>query len=528
MNCPNCHQPTANDAVFCGACGTRLASAAPSAAPDGTLGPTPALAGAGVGAGVGAGNTPFLNSQATASFVARVKGILLSPNSEWPIIASENTSAVALFTTYVIPLAILAALANFIRMSVIGVSMPFGGAFRIPMLAGLSNAVFTCVMAAVGVAIVALIINLLAPTFGGTSDGRRALQTSAYSLTAAYVGSLLGLLPLGTLLSLLAGCYGIYTLHLGLPVMMRSKPDKAVGYTALVVVCTIVLGLILGAVSASLGISRTAGLGAFSRSADREAAQEAAREDAAATVGNAIGGLLGSDEKGKQGIGAAISNLAKTGEQMAQQEKAQQERQSVASSSSSTSSGAASSDAPTADSSQPNPMAAAGGLVAALGGALGGAHRHAPVDFHQLQTLLPATLPGMPQQHASGEASQALGIKKTSATATYRGSGDARAEVNITDATGVAGLMDAAASFDVNSATESDSGFEKDVSIGGRKVHEKYDRNSHHGQISTLVGRRFAVEITGDNVSMEDLERSLAAVDLKALEGMKDAGATSE
>ena len=82
-------------------------------------------------------------------------------------------------------------------------------------------------MAVLGVALIAGIINLLAPTFGGTLNGRRALRTAAYSLTAAYVGTFLGLLPLGTLWSLLAGLYGIYTLYLGLPLMMRSRPDKA-------------------------------------------------------------------------------------------------------------------------------------------------------------------------------------------------------------------------------------------------------------------------------------------------------------
>jgi hypothetical protein len=526
MNCPNCQQQVANGAAFCGTCGARLASAAPSPAPD-PLRPTPALATAGAqgtaGAGSGsAGGAPF-SHEATASFVARVKGILLSPKTEWQVISGEDTTPVLLFTGYVIPLAVLAALVNFIRLSVVGISMPFGGTFRTPMVAGLTNAVFTCVMAAVGVGIIALIINLLARTFGGTSDLRRALQTSAYSLTAAYIGTILGLLPMGTLLSLLAGLYGIYTLYLGLPVMMRSRPDKAVGYTASVVICSILLGLILGALSASLGIGMSrAGLGAFHHSSDSEAAQE----EAAATVGNAIGSMLGTDDKGKQGLGAAISNLAKAGQQMEQQEKQRAMSSSGSATTASSSSAAASSDS--AGSAQPNPAAAVGGLMSALGGSLGGAHRHAPVDFHQLEAVLPASLPGMTRQQASGAANQALGIKKTSATGTYRGSGDARAEVNITDAAGVAGLMDVAASMNVNESSESDSGFEKDVSLGGRKVHEKYDRNAHHGEISAIVARRFTVDISADNVSVEDLERSMAAVDLSALEGMKDAGATSE
>jgi hypothetical protein len=144
-----------------------------------------------------------------------------------------------------------------------------------------------------------------------------------------------------------------------------------------------------------------------------------------------------------------------------------------------------------------------------------------------LQGLLPASLPGMTRQQASGAANQALGVQKTSATATYQGVGNARAEVEISDATAVSGLIDMADSMNVSQTTESDSGFEKDVSLQGRKVHEKYDRNAHHGELSTLVARRFAVDVSGDNLTIEDLEGALSSLDLKSLEAMKDAGATA-
>jgi hypothetical protein len=380
-------------------------------------------------------------------------------------------------------------------------------------------------MAVLGVALIAGIINLLAPTFGGVRDTRRALRAAAYSLTAAYVGTFLGLLPLGTLLSFLAGLYGIYILYLGLPLMMHSKPDKAVGYTASVVICTLVAGLILGALVGALGLGRGAAFSGFNSS------REQTREESARTVGNAIGGLLGSDQKGKEDIGAAISNLAKTGEQMEQQEKRNAMSSSTTGGSSTTSPPAATTAQASSDSSQaPNPtqaVAAAGGLLSALGGALGGEHRHTPVDFHQLEGLLPAALPGMTRQQARGAANKALGVQQTSASATYQGAGNGRAEVEISDATAVSGLMDMADSMNVSATTESDSGFEKDVTLDGRKVHQKYDRNSHHGELSTLVARRFAVSVSGDDVSVEDLERALSSVDLKSLEALKDAGATA-
>jgi hypothetical protein len=537
MNCPNCQQPVVSNAKFCGGCGQPLGAAAGADLPGVPAGGAPAMALGGGGFGPsaaappGAGNT----TTAAAGLLARIQGIVLSPKVEWPVIAREETPVAKIISTYVVPLTLLVVIVTFVRMSVIGVSMPFGGTIRTPFLGGLTNALVSLVMGLVGVGIVSLIINVLAPTFGGLRDNRKALQVAAYSLTPAYLSVVFGLLPaLGTLLSFVAGLYGIYVLYLGLPVVMRSKPDKAVGYTASVVICTIILGVVLGALSAAIGIGRGAGLAGLTGPSDRELA----REQGAATVANALGGVLGTDEKGKANLASALSNLAKTGEQMGNDAASAGSRaaNSAADAAASASAGVGASAGAASDASaasagtaqnQPNPLAAAGGLMAAVGGALGGSHPHDPVDFHKLEALLPASLPGMSRVHAEGSAKQAIGVKGTSATATYHGNGDARQEIQIADATGVSGLMDLAGSLAGTTSSESDTGYEKDVTIGGHSAHEKYDRNSKHGELSVIVAKRFTVDVTGDAVSMEDLERSLGQIDLGALEGMKEAGASA-
>jgi hypothetical protein len=68
-------------------------------------------------------------------------------------------------------------------------------------------------------------------------------------LTPALLSSVLALSPiLPTLLQLLAGLYGIYVLSLAFPATMNSARDKPFGYTAAVVICTLVTGAILMAV----------------------------------------------------------------------------------------------------------------------------------------------------------------------------------------------------------------------------------------------------------------------------------------
>ena len=46
----------------------------------------------------------------------------------------------------------------------------------------------------------------------------------------------------------MAALYSIYLVYLGLPVLMRSNPDKSIAYTAVVIVAGIVVGIIIAAV----------------------------------------------------------------------------------------------------------------------------------------------------------------------------------------------------------------------------------------------------------------------------------------
>jgi hypothetical protein len=76
-----------------------------------------------------------------------------------------------------------------------------------------------------------------------------------------------------------------------------------------------------------------------------------------------------------------------------------------------------------------------------------------------------------------------------------------------------------------NTTSESDSGFEKDVTIGGRTAHEKYDARNKHGDLSIVLVKRFSVDISGNGVAMNSLEQTLRQIDLARLESMKNSGA---
>ena len=526
MNCPNCQKPIPPNARFCGGCGQSVNNGSTAPPPPEPPRPTIAAVPAAAMAGGGSPPTPTMGTAASSSLpglIERVKNIVLSPKLEWPVIAPEPTTITQLYMGYVMPLSALAALLSFVHMSLIGVNVPFAGAIRTPIASGLMYSIVAFGFGLVGLFLVGLIINALAKSFSGVRDQRQALKVAAYSLTPAWLSAVLALSPvLPTLLQLIAGLYGIYVLYLGLPIVMRSPREKAVGYTAAVVICTILLGILFGVLSATAGHF---GLMPGSLASNSAAQAAAGQEQGANIVGNIIGNALGTDDKGKAGLTAALSNLVKAGQQTEQQTAAA--GANSADNSSSGSQGNTSATSTASDSAQ-NPMAAAGGLLTALGGALGGNHPVAVVDFKALTPLLPGSLSGMKRLDAKGENQGAIGVKTASATANYQGDNGAGVQIVISDMSGVSGLMDLAGALVQNTTSQSDTGYEKDTVIGGRSVHEKFDSKARKGDLSVMLAKRFQVEITGDGVDMSSLEQALGQVDLAHLESMKDQGAQAK
>ena len=107
--------------------------------------------------------------------------------------------------------------------------------------------------------VLALIVDALAPTFGGTKNQINALKVVAYGATAGFLGGIFSLMPSLSILGVLAALYSIYLIYTGLPVLMKSPPDKALAYTAVVIVCGIVAGILIGVLSALVTPSTMAG-----------------------------------------------------------------------------------------------------------------------------------------------------------------------------------------------------------------------------------------------------------------------------
>lgn len=195
-----------------------------------------------------------------ASLVDRVKNILVSPKTEWARIDAEPATIGGIYTSYVVILAAIGPIALLIGQQVIGISV-LGVSFKPSISYSVGTAVLTYVLSLVTVYVSALIIDALAPSFGGTKDPVKAFKVAAYASTASWVCGIFQILPMLAMLALLGGLYGLYLLYLGLPRLMRVSDDKAVGYTVVVIVVQIVLYFIVAMIIGALVVSFFGALG---------------------------------------------------------------------------------------------------------------------------------------------------------------------------------------------------------------------------------------------------------------------------
>ena len=153
----------------------------------------------------------------------RAKAILLSPHTEWPIIAAEPVTVVDLYKNYVLIIAAIPALMTLIMMATAtrGVSLTMLLiAFGLPLVAPL---------------ILGFIIYALASAFGAVRNFVQALTVATYAYTAPCAASVLTVVPGLRLAGLAGALYCAYLLFLGLQYVMDVPASRAAPYAVVVV-----------------------------------------------------------------------------------------------------------------------------------------------------------------------------------------------------------------------------------------------------------------------------------------------------
>lgn len=408
------------------------------------------------------------------NIVERVQAILLKPVETWPVIEQESTDAQGIYKNYLIYLAAIPAVAGFIGMSLVGAGA-MGMSFRVPIVAGLGNMVVGYVLSLVMIYVLAMITNALAPSFQGEKNQLNALKLIAFGSTAGMVGGVFSLIPMLSVLGLLAALYSIYLVYTGIPVLMKAPKEKAAVYTAVVVVCGIVAGIILGAASA---LFSGGGPGYM---------MGGGRPDA----GDVSIKLPGTE------ITLDTAKLEEASKKMEAASKKMEEAQARGDS------------------------AAAGQAMNEMMGAALGGKGGKPFAPDVLQGYVPASLEGLNRSTLEARSDNAMGMNFTSVTAEYE-KDDRVLEVKVQDIGAVPALamaMGAWARSTVNRETQEE--VERIYQKDGVSIKEEYRKDGSRAEMALMLPNGVMVEVSGNNLDMDAVRSAVAALDTKGMAGLQ-------
>ena len=403
------------------------------------------------------------------NLVERAQAILLKPAQTWPVIDAEPATVASIYKDWLVIMAAIPAVCGFIGMSVVGMGM-FGFGYRMPLVGGLVTAVVGYGLSLAMAFVMALIVDALAPSFGGTKNQVGALKVMAYGMTAVYVAGVLKLIPALGMLGILAACYSIYLVYLGLPVVMKCPQDKAAGYTAVVILIGIVAMVVVGTVSGLF-----LGFGGMFSGARPGSAFSVKTPDGEVTVDTAA---IDAMNKRMEAAKARMEAAQKSGDPA-------------------------------------SAGAALGDMVGAITGAGG-----TPIAPADLKAQLPESLGGLKRESFETNGGSAMGISSSVAKATYV-SGDQHAQLTISDLGGLGGLASVAAWANVTVDKETPDGIEKTYKDNGRTVHEQYRKDGSHAEYTVILKNGVIVETSADKVDGATLKSMASGINLDAIESMK-------
>ncbi|HUI98702.1 MAG TPA: Yip1 family protein [Usitatibacter sp.] len=405
------------------------------------------------------------------SLVERAKNIIITPKTEWPVIAGESTPAGQLIAGYVLPLAAIAAVAGFIGMSLVGALL---GAFglHLSLAWGVVWAIYQVVMAVVMVYVMGFIIDALAPSFGAQKSFAQALKVAAYTYTPVWVMSIVTIIPLLGILVLLAAIYAIYLLYLGLQAVMRAPSEKAAGYTAVAVIVGIIVAIVIRAVGGMIMAAGTIGAGA-----------------------------MGGFHMGRGPVTYDRSSVAKLDEFSRKMDEANKRME----------------EAQKSGDANKQMEAALG----AVGTALSGGKGVEPVQLDQLKPFVPDRFAGLPRTETRSDRSGVKGFMIAKVEAVYSDTQGKSVDLEVTDSGGAAGLMGLAAWAGVQGEHEDDQRKEVTRQDGDRLVHEEVYKNGGTAKYDVVVGQRFFVSAQGHGVDLATLESGVNGLDLGKLGALK-------
>jgi len=191
--------------------------------------------------------------------ISEIKDLILSPLALFERLKLEETTPAEMTKTMLVYVAAVPAVAGFFGRVLIGYNVPFVGYSHVSFFSGLVWSVLLFVLTIIGIYVVSYIVNGLSVNFGGEKNELNAFKLSAYCFIPVLILGVFSLIPALAGLYIL-GLYGIYLFLIGVPILMQVPEEKALTFTVVISLISIVITVLFYRVAGLVIVMNTTSL----------------------------------------------------------------------------------------------------------------------------------------------------------------------------------------------------------------------------------------------------------------------------
>lgn len=175
-------------------------------------------------------------------------GLFLHPDSEWEAIRREDKGVLSTFLTHTPVLAAIPCIASYYGVTQVGWSVGGGELVKLEAGSALVLAVISYMALIAGVFIFGRFIDWMADVYGGDERRHCGEKLAIFVTAPVFVASAVAAYPvlwLDMLVVTIAGCYSVYLIYEGIPILMQIPKEQGFMYASSVLTVGLILTVVL-------------------------------------------------------------------------------------------------------------------------------------------------------------------------------------------------------------------------------------------------------------------------------------------
>jgi hypothetical protein len=193
-------------------------------------------------------------SALTKRAVDTIKNVIISPETEWDLIARDRISLVVLTRRFILPLALIAPIATIIGMHVFDMTWSPSAGYAVPRDRIWDIGIANFVMEVGTVFLIAAVFYALARSEGVRCSFISALKVAIFGAAPLMISGVLLVMPISVIACMAVLVYTLTLYYLGVQRVMGIHKDNAAIFVAMSMAIMCLVSSFLGGIAAHFGL----------------------------------------------------------------------------------------------------------------------------------------------------------------------------------------------------------------------------------------------------------------------------------